>query len=134
MSAASPKLIKELREKSGAGMLDCKKALIACDGDIEEAIKHLREAGLSKAAKKSSNVAAEGLVSMLVNDDKTKVTMVELNSQTDFVAKNENTEHATIISVIDNIGRGASGQAVQNMNIICGFEETLGLELPALWP
>jgi len=90
MSAASPKLIKELREKSGAGMLDCKKALVACDGDIEEAIKHLREAGLSKAAKKSSNVAAEGLISMLLNDDKSKVTMVELNSQTDFVAKNEN--------------------------------------------
>jgi len=89
MSAATPKLIKELREKSGAGMLDCKKALVACDGNIDEAIKHLREAGLSKAAKKSSNVAAEGLVSMLVNDDNTKITMVELNSQTDFVAKNE---------------------------------------------
>jgi elongation factor Ts len=90
MSAASPKLIKELREKSGAGMLDCKKALVACDGDIEEAIKHLREAGLSKAAKKSSNVAAEGLVSLLVNDENNKITMVEINSQTDFVAKNEN--------------------------------------------
>ena len=88
MSAATPKLIKELREKSGAGMLDCKKALVATEGNLEEAIKHLREAGLSKAAKKSSNVAAEGLVSMLVNDDNTKVTMVELNSQTDFVAKN----------------------------------------------
>ena len=88
MSAATPKLIKELREKSGAGMLDCKKALVATEGNMEEAIKHLREAGLSKAAKKSSNVAAEGLVSMLVNDDYTKITMVELNSQTDFVAKN----------------------------------------------
>jgi len=89
MSAATPKLIKELREKSGAGMLDCKKALVATEGNIDEAVKHLREAGLSKAAKKSSNVAAEGLVSMLVNDDNTKITMVELNSQTDFVAKNE---------------------------------------------
>jgi len=89
MSAATPKLIKELREKSGAGMLDCKKALVATEGNLDEAIKHLREAGLSKAAKKSSNVAAEGLVSMLVNDDNTKITMVELNSQTDFVAKNE---------------------------------------------
>ena len=90
MAVATPKLIKELREKSGAGMLDCKKALVECDGNLEEAIKHLREAGLSKAAKKSSNVAAEGLVSMLVNADNTKITMVELNSQTDFVAKNEN--------------------------------------------
>ncbi|MEA3554057.1 MAG: translation elongation factor Ts [Campylobacterota bacterium] len=89
MAGATPKLIKELREKSGAGMLDCKKALNATEGNMEEAIKHLREAGLSKAAKKSSNVAAEGLVSMLVNDNNTKITMVELNSQTDFVAKNE---------------------------------------------
>jgi len=90
MAGATPKLIKELREKSGAGMLDCKKALNATDGNLDDAIKHLREAGLSKAAKKSSNVAAEGLISILVNDAKTKITMVELNSQTDFVAKNEN--------------------------------------------
>ena len=90
MAVATPKLIKELREKSGAGMLDCKKALIECDGNIDDAIKFLREAGLSKAAKKSSNVAAEGVVSILVNDDNTKATMVEINSQTDFVAKNEN--------------------------------------------
>ncbi|PIF04462.1 MAG: elongation factor Ts [Arcobacter sp.] len=90
MAGATPKLIKELREKSGAGMLDCKKALNETNGDLEAAMKHLREAGLSKAAKKSSNVAAEGLVSILINDDKTKATMVELNSQTDFVAKNAN--------------------------------------------
>jgi elongation factor Ts len=89
MAGATPKLIKELREKSGAGMLDCKKALNECDGNIDEAIKYLREAGLSKAAKKSSNVAAEGLISILINDDFTKGTMTEINSQTDFVAKNE---------------------------------------------
>ena len=90
MAGATPKLIKELREKSGAGMLDCKKALNECNGDLDEAVKYLREAGLSKAAKKSSNVAAEGLVSILVNEDNTKATMTEINSQTDFVAKNEN--------------------------------------------
>ena len=89
MAGATPKLIKELREKSGAGMLDCKKALNECNGDIDESIKYLREAGLSKAAKKSSNVAAEGLISILVNEDNTKATMSELNSQTDFVAKND---------------------------------------------
>lgn len=88
MAGATPKLIKELREKSGAGMLDCKNALNETNGDLEAAMKHLREAGLSKAAKKSSNVAAEGLVSILVNEDNTKATMVEINSQTDFVAKN----------------------------------------------
>jgi elongation factor Ts len=89
MAGATPKLIKELREKSGAGMLDCKKALNECDGNIEESMKYLREAGLSKAAKKSSNVAAEGIITILVNDDNTNATMTEVNSQTDFVAKNE---------------------------------------------
>jgi len=89
MAALATKLIKELREKSGAGMLDCKKALNECDGNINEAIKYLREAGLSKAAKKSSNVAAEGLVSILITKDNKKATMTEVNSQTDFVAKNE---------------------------------------------
>jgi len=89
MAVATPKLIKELREKSGAGMLDCKNALIECDGNIDDAIKHLREAGLSKAAKKSSNVASEGIITILVNDDNTNATMTEVNSQTDFVAKNE---------------------------------------------
>ena len=87
MAGATPKLIKELREKSGAGMLDCKKALNECEGNIEEAIKFLREAGLSKAAKKSSNVAAEGIITILVNDNNTKATMTEVNSQTDFVTE-----------------------------------------------
>ncbi len=89
MAGATPKLIKELREKSGAGMLDCKKALNECDGNIEEATKYLREAGLTKAAKKSSNVAAEGIITILVNEENTQATMTEVNSQTDFVAKNE---------------------------------------------
>jgi len=88
MAGATPKLIKELREKTGAGMLDCKKALNACEGDLEKSIAHLREAGLSKAAKKSTNVAAEGLIAILVNEDSTKITMAEINAQTDFVAKN----------------------------------------------
>ena len=90
MAGATPKLIKELRAKTGAGMLDCKKALNECDGDMDKSIAYLREAGLSKAAKKSGNVAAEGLISILINDDNTKATMTEINSQTDFVAKNEN--------------------------------------------
>ena len=89
MAGATPKLIKELREKSGAGMLDCKNALNECDGNIDDAMKFLREAGLAKAAKKSGNVAAEGLITILVSDDKTKATMTEVNSQTDFVAKND---------------------------------------------
>ncbi len=89
MAGATPKLIKELRELSGAGMLDCKKALNECEGDIDKSMAFLRESGLAKAAKKSSNVAAEGLVSILINDDNTKATLTEINSQTDFVAKND---------------------------------------------
>lgn len=89
MAGSTPKLIKELREKSGAGMLDCKKALNETDGNIEAATKYLREAGLTKAAKKSSNVAAEGIITLLINEDNTNATMTEINSQTDFVAKNE---------------------------------------------
>ena len=89
MAGATPKLIKELRELTGAGMLDCKKALNKCEGSVEKATAHLRESGLAKAAKKSCNVAAEGLVSILISDDNTKATIAEINSQTDFVAKND---------------------------------------------
>ena len=90
MAGATPKLIKELREMTGAGMLDCKNALNETDGNLEKAVQALREAGLGKAAKKAGNVAAEGLVSVLVSPDFSKATMVEINSQTDFVAKNDN--------------------------------------------
>ena len=90
MAGATPQLIKELREMTGAGMLDCKNALIETDGDLEKAVQALREAGLGKAAKKAGNVAAEGVVAVKVNDDNTVATLLELNAQTDFVAKNEN--------------------------------------------
>lgn len=89
MAAVSPKLIKELRERSGAGMLDCKKALQECEGDIEKSISYLRESGLAKAAKKAGNIAAEGIIALKLNDDFTKASMLEMNSQTDFVAQNE---------------------------------------------
>lgn len=88
--AVTPKMVKELREKSGAGMMDCKKALQAANGDLDLAMDKLREAGLGKAAKKAGNVAAEGLITILINEEHTKATMTEVNSQTDFVAKNEN--------------------------------------------
>jgi len=90
MAGATPKLIKELREMTGAGMLDCKNALNETDGDLEKAVQALREAGLGKAAKKAGNVAAEGVIAIKVNADNTVATMLELNAQTDFVAKNEN--------------------------------------------
>jgi elongation factor Ts len=95
MAAVTPKMVKELREKSGAGMMDCKKALSAANGDIDLAMDELRKAGLGKAAKKSGNVAAEGLISVLVSDDNKTATITEVNSQTDFVAKNENFQNLT---------------------------------------
>ncbi|MFP4020224.1 MAG: translation elongation factor Ts [Halanaerobium sp.] len=82
--------IKELRSRTGAGVLDCKKALNKVDGDIEAAVEHLREKGMAAAAKKAGRVAAEGLVSLNISDDRKKGVLVEVNSETDFVAKNEN--------------------------------------------
>ena len=86
--AATPALIKELREMTGSGMSDCKKALEATGGDIKKAVEFLREKGLAAAEKKSGRIAAEGVVSLLVLDDYSKAAMVEVNSETDFVAKN----------------------------------------------
>ena len=82
-------LVKQLREKTGAGMMDCKKVLTETDGDMEKAAELLRERGIAKAAKKSSRVAAEGLVATYVSDDKKVGSVVEVNAETDFVAKNE---------------------------------------------
>ena len=87
--AITTALIKELRERTGAGMLDCKKALEENGGDIEKAIDWLREKGIAKAAKKSGRVAAEGLVFAAVSDDRKKGAILEFNSETDFVAKND---------------------------------------------
>ena len=82
-------LVKELREKTGAGMMDCKKVLTETDGDMEKAMELLRERGIAKAAKKSGRVAAEGLVESYVSEDKKVGCIVEVNAETDFVAKNE---------------------------------------------
>ena len=84
--AISAKLVKELREKTGAGMMDCKKALEACDGDIEASFDWLREKGIAKSAKKADRIAAEGLSAFAINGN--VAAMVEVNSETDFVAKN----------------------------------------------
>ncbi len=85
----SAELVKQLREKTGAGMMDCKKVLTETDGDMEKAAELLRERGIAKAAKKSDRVAAEGLVATYVSDDKKVGSAVEVNAETDFVAKNE---------------------------------------------
>ena len=81
--------VKELREMTGAGMMDCKKALTATEGDMDKAVEFLREKGLATAQKKANRVAAEGLCKTLVADDAKNAVVVEVNSETDFVAKNE---------------------------------------------
>ena len=91
-------MVKDLREKTGAGMMDCKKALTETDGDMDKAIEYLREKGITKAAKKSDRIAAEGLVLAYVSEDKKIGAAVEVNSETDFVAKNE--EFKTFVELI----------------------------------
>ena len=86
MAAVTAGMVKELRETTGAGMMDCKKALAATDGDMEKAVEFLRENGMAKAAKKAGRIAAEGIVKVVVEGN--KAAIVEVNSETDFVAKN----------------------------------------------
>lgn len=88
--AITAALVKELRERTGSGMMECKKALVAADGDIEKAIEDMRKAGQAKADKKSSRVAAEGVVVIEVADDAKRAALVEINSETDFAARDDN--------------------------------------------
>ena len=89
MAAITASMVKELREMSGAGMMDCKKALTATDGDFDKAMEFLREKGLATAQKKAGRIAAEGIVMTTVINDGKKAAIVEVNAETDFVAKND---------------------------------------------
>ncbi|KAB0586143.1 translation elongation factor Ts, partial [Campylobacter lari subsp. concheus] len=93
----SASMVKELRESTGAGMMDCKKALQEANGDMQKAVDILREKGLGKAAKKADRLASEGLVSVVVSSDNKTATITEINSETDFVAKN-----ATFVDLVKN--------------------------------
>ncbi|HFE48354.1 MAG TPA: elongation factor Ts [Chromatiaceae bacterium] len=88
--AITAALVKELRERTGAGMMECKKALVESDGDIEAAIEQMRKSGSAKAAKKAGRTAADGLVIVKISDDGKKAVITEVNCETDFVAKDEN--------------------------------------------
>ena len=90
MAQITAALVKELRKITGAGMMDCKKALVECEGDKDKAIDYLREKGIAKAAKKAGRIASEGVVAAAVTADGKTACIVEINSETDFVAKNEN--------------------------------------------
>ena len=98
--AITAAMVKELREMTGAGMMDCKKALTNTDGDMDAAVEYLRENGLAKAAKKAGRIAAEGLVAVALSDDAKAAAIVEVNSETDFVAKND-TFQAYVAEVAD---------------------------------
>ena len=109
-------MVKELRELTGAGMMDCKKALVETDGDVKKAIDWLREKGISKAAKKESRTAADGLSKVIVHGN--KATIVELNSETDFVAKNER-----FLELLDHVSEAISASDPKNV------EEALALKV-----
>ncbi len=105
--AITAQMVKELREKTGAGMMDCKGALEQTNGDMEKAIDFLREKGIAKAAKKASRVAAEGLCSVVTSGN--NAVIFELNSETDFVAKN-----AQFLELIETLGNGLVDSNVSN--------------------
>ncbi|MEN8165944.1 MAG: translation elongation factor Ts [Pseudomonadota bacterium] len=88
--AITASLVKELRERTGAGMMECKKALVESDGDIEAAIEQMRKSGQAKAAKKAGRTAAEGVIVLSFNDNNSQAAMVEVNCETDFVGKDDN--------------------------------------------
>ena len=115
----SASMVKDLREKTGAGMMDCKKALVETNGDMEKAIDYLREKGISKAAKKAERIAAEGLSNIYIKGN--DAVVVELNSETDFVAKN-----AGFKELLDKIGNTILENNVTNLeealNAKCGDE------------
>ena len=118
MAEITAKLVKELREKSGAGVMDAKKALVEVEGDIEKAIELLREKGMAKAAKKADRVAAEGLTGVYVNGNVAAV--VEVNAETDFVAKN-----AQFVELVNETAKViAEGKPANN-------EEALALTMPS---
>ncbi len=105
-------MVKELRETSGAGMMDCKKALSECNGNMDEAMNYLREKGIAKSAKKESRIAAEGLANIFV--DGNKAIILEVNSETDFVSKNE--EFVNMINVIGHALLKSDAKTLEEAN------------------
>jgi len=105
-------MVKDLRETSGAGMMDCKKALSECNGNMEEAINYLREKGIAKSAKKEARIAAEGLANIFT--DGNKAVILEVNSETDFVSKNE--EFVNMIKVIGTSLLKSNAKSIEEAN------------------
>ena len=121
MAAITASLVKELRDRTGAGMMDCKKALTNCDGDLSKAADWLRENGIAKAVKKAGRIAAEGLSKVVVKGN--KACVVEINSETDFVAKNE--QFLALVDTIANALVDAGVKTVEEANAVSVNGETI---------
>ena len=106
--AITASLVKELRERTGSGMMECKKALVETDGDIEAAAELMRKSGAAKADKKAGRVAADGAIKLMVSDDGKSAVILEINSETDFVAKDDNFQ-AFADQVLAVIARASTG-------------------------
>lgn len=129
--AVTAQLVKELRERTGAGMMDCKKALVEVDGDIEKAIELLREKGLAKAAKKAGRIAAEGLVRVSFDDKHQEAAIIEVNSETDFVAKND--EFVGFVEKLADIALAAGSDDIEAFKALpYEGKETIGDALNSL--
>lgn len=117
MAEITAVIVKELRERTGAGMMDCKKALAETNGDLEKAIEFLREKGLSAAAKKSGRVAAEGLVNAFISTDKKVGVLVEVNCETDFVTKNLDFQ-----KLVKDVAEAVSSKAPADINALANIQ------------
>lgn len=117
----SATMVKELRERTGSGMMECKKALVEANGDMELAIENMRKAGLAKADKKSGRIAAEGVIGVKVSDDAKSVVMVDVNCETDFVAKGEDfTGFVNEISAALLVGNAENDEQLQALVLASG--------------
>ena len=130
----SAQMVKELRESTGAGMMDCKKALVETDGDMDKAVDLLREKGLGKAAKKADRLASEGLVSVEVSADHKIATISEINSETDFVAKNQNFINLVKNTTLHIQNKDISSVEELNSSVINGvkFDEHLKSQIATI--
>ena len=129
--AVTAKMVKELRDMTGAGMMDCKKALVEADGDMDRAVEVLREKGLSKAAKKAGRIAAMGLVRTACSEDGKTAAIVEVNSETDFVAKND--EFIGFVEKLAKLALDAESNDVEAFKAMAFDEgQTVGEALTAL--
>jgi len=123
--AVTASMVKELRERTGAGMMECKKALVETNGDMDAAIEHLRKSGLAQADKKASRIAADGRIALAVKEDDSEAVMVEINCETDFVAKDE-----SFLAFTNAVGTNALAATSDDIEALMATEfDGMSLEL-----